>query len=82
MKYEPGRLPELEDAGLSRFLLDELSRIAAAFEAVENVNLNVLHVEPTKPRNGMIVLADGSDWNPSDGAGFYGYSAGSWTFLG
>jgi hypothetical protein len=44
--------------------------------------LQMLNVAPLKPRDGQIVLADGTHWNPGSGAGFYGYRAGAWRFLG
>ena len=40
-----------------------------------------LHVEPARLIEGMVVKADGTDWNPGAGAGFYGYS-GAWVKLG
>lgn len=33
--------------------------------------LQYLHAEPAKMRAGMIVLADGTDWDPGSGAGLY-----------
>lgn len=39
-------------------------------------------VEPTKPRDGMIVFVDGASWDPGSGAGFYGYYGGNWVKLG
>ena len=38
----------------------------------------IWHVAPTKPREGMLVYADGTDWNPGSGAGYYVYYAGAW----
>jgi hypothetical protein len=38
----------------------------------------VWHVAPAKPREGMLVYADGTDWNPGSGAGYYVYYAGAW----
>ena len=35
-----------------------------------------------KPQDGMIVKADGTHWNPGSGAGYYGYTSGSWSFWG
>lgn len=49
---------------------------------IDFLMLKKLHKPPAKLRTGMVVLADGSDWNPGSGAGFYGYNAGSWTKLG
>lgn len=40
------------------------------------------HAAPVKLVTGTIVLADGTDWNPGSGAGFYGYYGGSWHKLG
>lgn len=84
MRYEPEHIEgrDSENPILEAYLARELRRIAAAFLGVEDILLDVLHVEPSKPRNGMIILADGSDFNPGSGAGFYGRSAGAWVFLG
>ena len=38
----------------------------------------VWHVAPVKPREGLLVYADGTDWNPGSGAGYYVYYAGAW----
>lgn len=38
--------------------------------------LRELNVEPDKPRDGMIIRADGSNWNPGYGAGLYLYNSG------
>lgn len=46
------------------------------------VQLPVLHIAPTKLREGLLVLADGTDWNPGSGAGYYLYLNGAWRFLG
>lgn len=55
---------------------------AALDEGVDSILLPELHAAPAKPRNGRIVYADGTDWNPGSGRGFYGYSNGAWRFLG
>ena len=65
----------------SEYVYRELQRISNA------VNLNaqgyclVLAVEPTRPENGMIVVADGVNWNPGAGAGAYERRAGAWVKL-
>ncbi len=83
MAYEPLiPSPDLEVGGLGEYVLEELRRIADALMEVTDVRLVVLHVEPDKPRDGMIILADGTDFNPGSGAGFYGRSAGAWVLLG
>ena len=37
---------------------------------------------PDKPQDGMVVKADGTNWNPGSGAGFYGYYGSTWVKLG
>jgi len=39
----------------------------------------ILYEEPGKPREGQVVYADGTDWNPGQGAGVYVYSGSAWT---
>ena len=83
MGYEPETVGELRDFdALHVYLEQELRRISNAFLGVDNIQLPTLHVAPDKPREGMVVLADGTDWNPGSGAGFYGYRSGAWTLLG
>lgn len=35
-----------------------------------------------KPRDGDVVFADGTNWNPGSGKGFYGFYNGTYHFLG
>jgi len=76
MAYEPGVAPASYDG---EFLRRELQKIREAMAApVPFDYLEQLHVEPAKPREGMVVLADGADWNPGYGPGFYGFTQGKW----
>lgn len=80
MSYQPGQPPA--DAGqLRSFIEQELSKIAQALNA-DTVQLRELHVEPGRIRAGMVVLADGTDWDPGSGAGVYAYYGGAWVKLG
>jgi len=74
--------PPDDPGALAAFLREELSKIEAALIAVGEGQLDLTTVAPTKPREGMIRLADGTLWNPGSGSGFYGYRAGAWRFLG
>jgi hypothetical protein len=50
----------------------ELSRIRQALERkFTHITWEIRHAEPEKISPGMVVIADGADWNPSDGAGLY-----------
>jgi hypothetical protein len=60
----------------------ELERLEKALALFDLIQLKELHVEPVRPRAGMTVLADGTDWNPGSGQGVYTYYAGAWHKLG
>lgn len=67
-------------------LLAYIERNNRAIETAINLlatgHIDETNVAPTKPRTGDIRLADGTDWNPGSGAGFYGYYGGAWVKLG
>lgn len=44
--------------------------------------LETLTVAPTKIVPGMLVLADGVEWDPGSGAGIYVYYGSAWVKLG
>lgn len=81
--YQP-RIVPIEPDDIPRFLNEELPRISREMSGPSNyIMLNVLHVAPDKPRDGMIICADGTDLNPGGtGAGFYGRIGGAWVKLG
>lgn len=80
--YTPRIVPNEPD-DLPAFLNEELQRLAKeATAAKDYFQLSVLHVEPSKPRDGMIAQADGTDWNPGGtGAGIYARISGAWVKL-
>lgn len=71
-----GEEPSTED------LMREFERIERAFDVTDILVLKQHHVEPAKLREGMTLLADGTDWNPGSGQGVYTYYAGAWNKLG
>ena len=76
MRYSPGFIPD----DMTR---REFEKIAQALESAnERLTLQVLHKAPEKYREGTIVCADGVNFNPGAGAGFYGYHSGTWNKLG
>lgn len=80
--YQPSVVPAgiFSPAG-AEFLQQELRRIA---QADAFLRLTPTKAEPTKPRDGDIVFVDGTAWVPAggSGAGYYGYRALAWRFLG
>lgn len=79
--YKAGTVPEKPEALVS-FLREELARLERALnEAQPSRGWQVLHAEPKRVYEGLEVEADGSDWDPGDGAGKYVYRSG-WVFIG
>lgn len=75
-RYTPGLIADPK-------LCEEFLKIAQAMETADQfLFLDTLYAAPKKYREGMIVKADGSTWNPGSGAGVYCYRAGAWRFLG
>lgn len=80
MAYQP-TLPASESIEeLKSWMYEELLRISSDLDLLEKVELNS---EPEKPFHMQMVLADGTDWNPGSGRGFYWYdiSDESWNFI-
>lgn len=87
MGYKPEPLlletqdPAVQELG--RYLSNELQRLAGELEnGVDAVFLPELNVEPGKPRNGQITFADGTNFAPGRGQGFYGRFGDIWFPLG
>jgi hypothetical protein len=71
-KFSSNLSTELET--LRRQLDEELLAVERAWGSAEDfLELKELHSPPVKIRLGMIVLADGTDWDPGNGAGVYCY---------
>lgn len=80
--YRPANVPT-NPAELPGFLMRELQAIhEAAHRSEQFLELQKLNAQPARLREGMVVLADGVNWNPGLGAGFYGYYGGAWAKLG
>ena len=75
-RYTPGNV---SDANLS----NELDKIAQAMDTADSMlNLDMLYAAPKKYREGSIVLADGTSFNPGSGMGLYCFYASAWHYLG
>ena len=80
-RYQPAPVPD-DPRQLQAFLREQLVQIAASLNSLADGQLDVTTVAPTKPRDGMFRYADGTDWNPGSGEGFYAYFNGVWNLLG
>lgn len=75
-RYTPGNVTDPQ-------MQEELNKIAQAMETADPfITLDTLYAAPKKYREGTIVKADGTTWNPGSGAGVYCRRGGAWTFLG
>lgn len=62
-RYVQGLVPaDVEQ--LPAYLAQELEKIAQAFFVTDEVQLTPQHSAPERPRDGLIVMADGTNWNP------------------
>jgi hypothetical protein len=76
--YEPAYM---EDP----FLREETARIQRVLNNPEPFLLmQVLHEAPTRVWAGMVVYADGTDWDPGSGQGLYrrNVANSAWVFVG
>jgi hypothetical protein len=63
----------------------EFARIERAANAADPfAELQILHGEPDRLREGMVVYADGTNWDPGSGEGMYrrNVANNAWVFLG
>ncbi len=83
MKYKADTPGEIRDfPALMDFLGRELRKVQNAIAASLPEELEELHAVPVKLRSGLVVFADGTDWDPGSGQGVYVYYAAAWHKLG
>lgn len=81
MEYQPQPAPYAM-ADIPAYLHRELADISAHASRGQAKTLEVKNVAPAKPREGMMLVADGTNWNPGSGKGVYCYYGAAWHFLG
>jgi len=67
---------------LSIAIAEEFQRLEGAITGVELAALSESNAVPDKLYDGLIALADGTNWNPGKGAGLYIYQDSAWNYLG
>jgi hypothetical protein len=72
--------PYSEDEDLSLYLWEQFTNFETYL--LQRLSIVLYEAAPINPQEGMIVRADGVNWNPGSGGGFYGYHDGAWVFLG
>jgi hypothetical protein len=83
MTYLKGAAPRIEELDdLFEYMEVELGRVEESFGLQDFVRLRQYNVEPSKPRDGLTVYADGTNWDPGSGEGVYTYYSSAWHKLG
>lgn len=75
------RAPLVSDPQLRKVVADIAE---AAGRSDPYAEQDYLHTAPAKVRAGMLVMADGADWNPGSGEGLYrrNKANSAWVFIG
>lgn len=71
------RLPTGDTQDLEQTLL----LLSKAVEELQKSIGMVTNVVPVRPIEGMVRIADGTNWDPGSGAGMYLYLGGAWNKL-
>jgi hypothetical protein len=80
--FEPEPPPETDNVQeLKRYCYDMFRLVANAIELLETGRFDVQYAAPAKAREGTLAFADGTQWNPGSGKGFYEYRSGAWVKL-
>lgn len=75
----PGKVTEV--AQCLEYVERELAAIMRAMQETTVLELRPSFAPPPRPREGMIVFADGTSWNPGAGKGVYTFLSGAWSKL-
>lgn len=83
MSFSPKSPPLHLDPELIEYLDDLEQRISEAFQTgeFEKINLQALAKAPDYPQEGDLIYADGTNYDPGEGTGFYRYDT-DYTKLG
>lgn len=82
--YKPAEMAPMpqELEPLRKYVADEFDRLTTFLNTeADFVVFRVNNVAPTRPIEGMVAFADGTNWNPGAGKGLYKYQAGAWVAL-
>lgn len=81
--FKANEVPSGDLDTLRLFITEEFQRLAVDLESgqMEHLQLAEKFVAPVKPRDGLVVFADGTSWNPGAGRGVYVYSSAAWVKL-
>lgn len=82
MTYTPSLFSgELTLESIQRYLEQELLALSRDLRETQALELRPINAAPSRPRDGMIVYADGTNWDPGSGEGIYARENGAWVKL-
>ena len=81
MTYSPRPVPASIERAAQTYLADEFRKVRDALDVVDVIRFQERNAEPSKISDGMVLYADGSNWNPGDGEGLYARVNGAWQTL-
>ena len=80
-KYSPNPVPS-DPEDLPRYIFEELLKLQGALEANPTTFIEVKNATPARKKQGDIVYADGTNFDPGSGEGIYFVNAaGNYTKL-
>ncbi len=80
-KYVPNPVPS-DPEDLPRYIFEEFIKLQGALEENATTFIEVKNVAPNRIKQGDIIYADGTNFNPGSGEGIYfRNAAGSWVKL-
>lgn len=82
MSYFPTVAPPITTLEeFKRYMDAELRKISQEMTETTALELRPVFAAPLRPREGMIIYADGTSWNPGSGEGPYVYKNGAWVIM-
>lgn len=82
MSYLPENPPLVETVEeVVQWVFEQLQQLGKSMQETLTLELRASAAEPERPREGMIVFADGTNWDPGSGAGVYVYRSSGWRRL-
>ena len=75
----PQKLPVSDNVPISE-IVKSLNAVIDGF--FSKLFMYAFTSEPSIKIANMIVMADGTNWNPGSGAGLYRYDGSTWVFIG
>jgi hypothetical protein len=73
--YSTSAVPNQVGPELLPWIANEFARIARSLGTDQQLHLATSYMPPDRAEDGMMVYADGMDWDPGDGEGLYRWNA-------